>query len=212
MVVVNFPSLIPLMLISIAFGSPLWASEGVKGKNLYASCAACHGVKGEGMAPLKAPPLGGREPWYLEAQLKKYLNGQRGADPRDVHGMQMAQMAKVLRGDADLREVVQYIQTFPAPMPTATFKGDLKKGHDLYQTCIACHGNRGQGNPHLKSPSLRALPDWYLVMQLQKFKSGWRGTHAKDVHGQQMRTMSMHLADEGAMKDVAAYILSLQKP
>jgi hypothetical protein len=35
-----------------------------------------------------------------------------------------------------------------------------------------------------------------------------RGTHPKDIEGMQMRPMSMVLADEQAMKDVAAFINS----
>jgi cytochrome c oxidase subunit 2 len=50
-----------------------------------------------------------------------------------------------------------------------------------------------------------------VVRQLQNFKAGIRGTHPEDINGQTMRPMSMTLADEKAMKDVAAYIIRLRK-
>ena len=51
--------------------------------------------------------------------------------------------------------------------------------------------------------------DWYLVRQLENFKSGVRGAHADDAAGAQMRPMAMMLADAAAMRNVAAYIVSL---
>ena len=61
------------------------------------------------------------------------------------------------------------------------------------------------------SLALAQQSDWYLMTQLGKFKSGMRGTHKDDVHGQQMRAMSMTLPDEQAMKDVIAFIMTLSK-
>lgn len=88
--------------------------------------------------------------------------------------------------------------------------GDAAKGKTLYQVCMACHGFNGEGNPVTKSPPLAGQEDWYIVSQLKKFKEGIRGTNPKDIEGMQMRPMSMTLPDEQAMKDVAAYISSLQ--
>ena len=52
--------------------------------------------------------------------------------------------------------------------------------------------------------------DWYIARQLKNFKKGIRGSHEKDIYGQQMRPMSMSLVDETAIKNVAAYISSLK--
>ena len=86
-----------------------------------------------------------------------------------------------------------------------------KQVKGLYVTCVACHGADGIGNKALNSPSLVGLQDWYIVRQLKNFKGGIRGTHPEDIYGQTMYPMSMTLADEKAMKDVAAYIISLRK-
>jgi hypothetical protein len=46
---------------------------------------------------------------------------------------------------------------------------------------------------------------------LKKFKAGVRGTNALDTSGALMRPMSQTLVDDQAVKDVVAYIVSLQK-
>jgi cytochrome c oxidase subunit 2 len=79
-----------------------------------------------------------------------------------------------------------------------------------YAVCLACHGDKGQGNEQLKSPPIHAQADWYVVSQLKKFKAGIRGANPNDVTGLQMRPMSMILADEQAMKNVAAHVATLQ--
>ena len=82
-------------------------------------------------------------------------------------------------------------------------------GQALYATCAACHGAGGEGNAGLNAPRLSVQQDWYLVRQLENFKSGARGAHADDGFGAQMRPMAMMLADAAAVKNVVAYIASL---
>ena len=65
-------------------------------------------------------------------------------------------------------------------------------------------------NKALNGPRLSGQHDWYLVRQLQNFKSGIRGGDSKDAFGAQMRPMAALLADEQAMKDIAAYIATLK--
>ena len=88
--------------------------------------------------------------------------------------------------------------------------GDPKKGKQLYQVCIACHGANGQGNQALNAPNLVGLQDWYLIRQLKYFKEGIRGTHPKDTFGAQMRPIAMTLSNDKAITDVTAYITSLK--
>ena len=84
--------------------------------------------------------------------------------------------------------------------------GDAEKGKALYGACIACHGSNGQGNPTLNSPGLAGQSQSYLMRQLWDFRNGNRGTKPGDTFGAQMRPMSMTLADEAAINNVAAYI------
>jgi cytochrome c553 len=78
---------------------------------LYATCAACHGADGRGNEALKAPPLVGQNDWYIVAQLKKFKEGIRGADPQDASGQQMRAMVNVLPDETAVRNVAAYIRT-----------------------------------------------------------------------------------------------------
>jgi cytochrome c oxidase subunit 2 len=86
---------------------------------------------------------------------------------------------------------------------------DLAAGEASFQICKTCHGQNGEGQQTLNAPVLAGQSDWYVVRQLQNFKAGIRGTHAQDTYGAQMRPMSMTLADDNAVKNVAAYIQTL---
>ena len=53
------------------------------------------------------------------------------------------------------------------------------------------------------------MSDWYLVRQLENFKTLVRGKHAEDVYGDQMHLIASTLSAEGAVEDVVAYINTL---
>jgi cytochrome c oxidase subunit 2 len=82
-----------------------------RGKQLYATCAACHGAHGEGNASTQVPALAARTDWYLVTQLSNYKKGLRGADPRDIYGAQMRAVASTLPDDQAVTDVVAYINT-----------------------------------------------------------------------------------------------------
>ncbi|MGH9679413.1 MAG: c-type cytochrome [Candidatus Acidiferrales bacterium] len=79
------------------------------GAALYATCAACHGNKGEGNVTLKAPQLAGVADWYLATELRKYRSGERGTSPLDREGHMMRPMALTLPNEDAIRNVVAYI-------------------------------------------------------------------------------------------------------
>jgi cytochrome c553 len=92
---------------------PVATTDGqpAQGQSLYATCAACHGADGRGNEALKAPPLVGQNDWYIVAQLKKFKEGIRGADPQDASGQQMRAMVNVLPDETAVRNVAAYIRT-----------------------------------------------------------------------------------------------------
>jgi cytochrome c oxidase subunit 2 len=65
------------------------------------------------------------------------------------------------------------------------------------------------GNKELNSPRLAGMSDWYMVIQLQKFRAGLRGDHPDDVIGLQMAPFAKLLPDEQSLLDVVAYINTL---
>lgn len=90
-------------------------------------------------------------------------------------------------------------------------QGDVKKGEQLYQACVSCHGDKAQGNDELNAPALAGQYQWYLSSQLQNFKDGKRGAKPDDKAGQQMVAMANLLIDKAAIENVSSYLASLEK-
>jgi len=82
-----------------------------RGKALYATCATCHGVNGEGNADLNGPTLVATNDWYLQSTLQRYKSGVRGGNPQDQLGALMRSMAGTLVDDQAIADVVAYIMT-----------------------------------------------------------------------------------------------------
>ena len=85
--------------------------DATKGAQYFATCAACHGQKGEGNQALSAPPLVANSDWYVMRQIQNFKAGIRGSDARDATGMQMRPMAYTLPDDQAILDVLAYIET-----------------------------------------------------------------------------------------------------
>ena len=199
------------MLMAVAIHGAAQAQDVSAGEAAFQICKTCHGQQGEGNLQLNAPNLTGQFDWYLVRQLQNFKAGIRGADPKDVYGSQMRPMAMTLADDNAIKNVAAYIQTLPVAKPAPTLGGDANQGKALYAVCATCHGQKAEGLLALNGPRLNNQQDWYLLRQLQNFKAGIRGKHPQDTFGMQMGPMAMTLADETAMKNVIAYILSLDQ-
>jgi cytochrome c oxidase subunit 2 len=204
----------------MCFGSD--ASDTSKGQGHYATCQACHGVNAEGSQTMGAPRLVGLQEWYLVKQMQKYRTGLRGSEAQDTFGQQMAAIAKVLPNEQTINDIAAYIVTLEAnPSARTETSGNPVKGEALFWHCSHCHGSRGQGinegynrNPtalHPPTPKLSGQNDWYMISQLQNFKSRIRGSHKQDKEGTQCRVRGMSsLSSEKDIYDVVAYIKTLQ--
>jgi len=202
--VLTLPAMVLAMTCSLLAAGPL------SGKSQYAICASCHGPNGEGNKLLNAPRLAGQADWYLSQQIRNFREGVRGTNAKDVYGMQMRPMAITLTSDKAVEEISAYVSSLKVKASSATIKGNIAKGKQLYAVCAACHGANGEGNKLLNAPVLKGMEDWYLVRQLEYYRDGIRGTHAKDMLGAQMRPMAMTLPSDAAIKDVVAFIKSLK--
>jgi len=189
---------------------PVSAQNADHGAGEYKLCASCHGFRGQGNHLVNAPAISSLEPWYLERQLINFRDGIRGHADDDQPGKTMAEMTRGLESDAEIADLVAYIETLPDAAPDATLEGDETNGRQAYTSCSACHGADASGNETLNAPGLTGLDDWYQLAQLKKFHGGQRGALSADVYGQQMAPMARLLPDEQAMKDVIAYIRTLE--
>jgi cytochrome c oxidase subunit 2 len=82
-----------------------------RGAKLYATCAACHGEKGQGIWGTNAPRLAGMSDWYMARQLENFRQGIRGTHRQDFHGAQMRSMARALKDDAAINDLLDYVHT-----------------------------------------------------------------------------------------------------
>jgi cytochrome c553 len=200
-----------ILVLGAAFSMNVFAEGDLKrGEAKYKVCVACHGADGAGRKVTNAPRIAGQQSWYLTRQLNNFKNGIRGSHVKDITGLQMRPMAMSLISDQDVEDVVVYIGTLKGRVVQSGIAGDAQAGKSSYAVCVTCHGANGEGKEALNAPKIAGLPDWYVVRQLNNFKNGIRGVHAKDIYGQQMRPMAMTLANDEAVRNVTAYLASLK--
>ena len=104
--------------------------------------------------------------------------------------------------DAWLAQQPTFAETQRIPAP------NVAAGQAQYALCATCHGTQGEGNQAMNGPKLAGQQAWYVERQLQYFKTGVRGGPG-DANGAVMAPMAMTLADDAAIRNVAAYIASL---
>ncbi|MBV4504191.1 c-type cytochrome [Pseudomonas sp. BW13M1] len=172
------------------------------------TCVACHGAQGQGNPALGAPRLAGQQAEYLLTQLRDFKAGRRGYAAADTHGAQMRAIATTI-GDGDQEPLARYFAGLGGTSSAASAVS-ASQGQALYQgTCAACHGPRGEGFAHLKTPNLRVLDRVYLERQLTAFSDGTRGG---EQHGSElaiwMRGIALQLHDEGQRQVLIDYIVS----
>jgi len=87
--------------------------------------------------------------------------------------------------------------------------GIAEAGKGQYAVCASCHGQNGEGNVAMNAPRLAGLQPWYIERQLKYYQQGIRGAHKDDAFGQQMAPMAGMLTSEKSIRDVTAYIDTL---
>lgn len=208
------PSIVAALAIVAACSACFAPAETVsRGQELYESCMPCHLKDGGGNPAILAPSIAGLPAWYLESQLMKFRAGKRAYHFDDVSGLRMRPLAMSMPTHEDVKTVSAYIAQMPRVTHAATVQGgDVSKGQSAYATCAACHGADGAGNQAVNAPAIAGADDWYLLLQLQKFKGKVRGDPQIDAVGGTMQAMAAAIPDEQAMKDLVAYIKTLPPP
>ena len=197
---------------TVLWHTPLKAESNTISKEraqaIYDLCANCHGDNGQGKVELEAPAIAGLPAWYVSSQLYKFKNGTRGKHHLDNAGLRMRPMARTLTSDKEIDGVASFVEAMSIVPQENTITGDVAQGESKFLVCTSCHGTRGEGNPALKAPPINSSNDWYILTQLQNFKSGIRGV-STDPEGMTMITMSSNLSDQD-MRNIVAYIATLQ--
>lgn len=174
-------------------------------------CLVCHGSNAQGNEAISAPNLAILPDWYLSAQLQAFQSGWRGHQTTDAYSKEMMAVAKSMDPE-DVKRAIGFITGFQASKAVETVAGDISHGKQLFQTCAACHGAEAQGNQPMGAPPLAGQYSWYLLRQLQAYRSGQRGADEKDARGALMKQIAATLQQEQDLNDLVAYINTLSLP
>ncbi len=176
------------------------------GRTKSATCAACHGVDGNSVAP-EWPSLAGQHAAYIVRQLEAFKSGERV----DVT---MTPFAMTLN-DQDVLDVAAYFESQPRA-PKGADPAAVNLGQQIYRggipergiaACIACHGPSGHGNPLAAYPVISGQHAAYTVKTLNAYRSGERRSDT-DVN-QMMRNVAQMLLDD-EIAALAGYVQGLQ--
>lgn len=197
--------LVPILLaIAGCSGEDLrWVSVPVDTRELTgaelftASCATCHGEKGEGKVELFSPSIAGLPWWYVENQMKQFRDGHRGVHPDDGPGQQMRAVSLTLTNKqiSEVAELVEGMEAFLTQAPPD--KADLDSARYVYANeCMECHRYNGSGDRVFQSAPLVTLNRDYLVRQMKNYRDGLRGAVPGDLYGVKMVQVCKTMSDE----------------
>lgn len=197
--------LITYIFLALILINPAY-SDVEKGKELSASCAACHGDDGISLNPVW-PKLAGQNPKYLASQLHEFKKGPDGNRNNAVmYGI------AVNLSDQDIENLSEYYSSLKSTVGL-TKDEYLELGRNIYrggnmeikmQACISCHGPNGQGNYAAAIPMLSGQHSQYTYQQLKNFQTSIRSND----YNKMMRNIVHRMTDE-EMKAVASYIEGL---
>lgn len=180
------------------------SGDSVKGKELSATCAGCHGEKGVSAMP-NYPSLAGQLPTYTFKQLQDYKSGSRANE-------MMAPIASGL-SDQDMADLAAWFASLPFPASKASkeslniaerlvAKGDGKR---TVPSCFVCHGRNGEGEK-MDIPALAGQQAGYLADTLKAYKNG---TRRNDIYSR-MRLISEQLSD-AEIEELAQYYQQMSR-
>ena len=172
------------------------------------SCKACHGENGAGGIEFsQGPNLTILKQKYAKEQFDAIRSGQRKG-PGTVNMLRVLKESKL--SEKEIQAAFKYAMDLPRAGANHMKFGDVKKGKVKYSTlCIHCHGILGEGysNPALPAPRLAGQADFYIVDMIKSFKAGHRDSNT--AASQQMKAMSNVLVTDDDIKNVSAYIRTL---
>ena len=198
----------PLVLsVFLAFFTPAQAAYSAPPTEV-ASCLACHGAQGEGMAAAGYPRLAGLSAEYISEQLKAYIDGRR------VNAI-MRPMAMPL-STAQIQSIAAFFSALPVPAQAAAALTDVSQvalGQQLAErgdwnagtpACFNCHAPGGIGLPP-DFPPIVGQPAAYIESQIQAWKNGTRQADPKNLANALMHSVALRMNDQQT-KAVAAWL------
>jgi len=211
----SLPALLFLFLAGVAHAQNL-----DKGKEINATCAACHGDLGQGGSRGEYPRLAGQRAAYLASQLKAFRARTRVNIPMYPYTQERE------LPDEDIKDVAAYLASIELPTKWPVFKdsddaltrltltervmiiprvtGNLANGEALYKKqCVTCHAANGMGRGMF--PMLVGQYTSYLKRQMEKYVKGERPHDEEGIGG------LLNALKEDDLQDILAYVTTLQE-
>jgi len=184
--------------------------DAAAGKDMSATCAACHGADGNSPAPA-FPKLAGLGEKYLLKQLQDIRDGARPVPT----------MVGQLDGKSD--QDLANLAAFYAEQPRSGGQADpalVELGEKVYRAgvaernvaaCTACHSPNGKGNAPAGFPALAGQHADYIAAQLKAYRKGYEDETGRTNDGDTkiMRTTAFGLSDK-EIEAVASYASGLK--
>ncbi|MCU7833889.1 MAG: cytochrome c [gamma proteobacterium symbiont of Taylorina sp.] len=155
----------------LLFSTYSYSADLENGKQLFKSCTLCHGAVGQGIKGGDFPKIGGLPEYYLNRQLKLFVEEKR-FNPAMVTIGRLDSMT-----DKEKENLAAYVASIDiqkeAPSLTIpTFTGNAKKGKKLFKgDCKTCHGSKAEGKSKKAAPPSAWQYSEYLLRQIDFFKS-----------------------------------------
>ncbi len=141
------------------------------GLEIYRDCALCHTPEGWGLSSGVVPQLAGQHRKVIIKQMADFRAGNR-----DNQIMVPYSSFEAIGGAQAVADVAGYIDTLEISVENGRGPGkDLALGEKLYkENCLACHGERGEGDNDRYMPRIQAQHYRYLVTQFEWIRDGKR--------------------------------------
>lgn len=128
---------------------------------------------------------------YITAALQAYRAGTRPHPTMQANAWNLS--------DEDIAHIAAYLSTIGPPSEPPVVTGNAAAGAEISQTCVACHGEDGNGiAPNF--PKISGQHEDYLVHSLEQYRSGERQQAL-------MNGIAGQLSDQD-IADLAAYYAS----
>jgi len=197
---------------SLALAEPQWNTpypeltealrlkgDRARGEDAFVICQGCHRVGALGRADGSYPRLAGQHATVLIKQITDVRSGRRSNQKMLPFADHQAISVQ------DIADIAVYLATLPVPPDNGQGRGnELGRGERLYvMDCAACHGPRGEGDPHRFYPRLSGQHFRYLSRESILIRDRTR----KNANPEMVKAISQYSDDDIAA--VSDYISRL---
>jgi cytochrome c553 len=195
--------------------APEWQYDPENAREIFETCAGCHGRNAQGGKQGAYPRLAGLDEVYIARQLEAFKARKRvnipmypyaterelpPGDVRDIARLlsQIELPTELPPADAEM-SALERLRAVQAVFNVARVEGDIERGARIYaDECADCHGKEGWGDGDV--PQLAGQYTRYLRRQIASFRSGERANEdMEDV---------LDGLDADDLEDVWAYLAS----